>query len=787
MENQQQPKKSAGRIFWIILICVLVAGFAYYLLTTTGKGTKISETQFIQQLEGEKVAKVELNSKVINITYKNGTKAWFYSRSSVEEYWHEYLLNNYNQNPDHQDSLVHVVPGTTSTFSIVNFLYIIFSVGLTIFIIIWLSRQIKGANKQSFDFVKNRARIGESVIKFSDVAGAEEEKQEVAEIVEFLKNPDKFRNIGARIPKGVLLVGPPGTGKTLLAKAIAGEANVPFFTISGSDFMELFVGVGASRVRDLFEQAKRVKPCIVFIDEIDAVGRQRGAGVGGGNDEREQTLNQLLVQMDGFEANEGIIVLAATNRADILDPALMRPGRFDRQVYIHIPDVRGREAILKVHARNKHFDKDVDFGVVARITSGFTGADLENLLNEAAILAARDNRTTISLKDISNGIDKVIMGPQKKSWIMSDKDKTRTAYHEAGHAIVQHYVKNSEPIHEVSIVPRGAAAGYTLSRPSGDDRHVTKEKLIDQIAMLLGGRVSEEIFLKDVSTGASNDIQRATDIARNMVTKWGMSEKIGLVCLNQEDEIFLGRDYQTRTTYSEAKANLVDDEIRSIIDKCKEQTEKLIKTNQKQLETLVKVLLEKETVYEDEIELVFKKKSAKAIIDYINDKNAKKEKINDSQATKSAQNVAEPTKVENVSEPVNVENEKQGEQAENEKAKEEIKSIEQIVQSNETPKQAAQKQKEIATNIDNEVKQQPKVVKTEIPKEEKNEKKEDLPVRKPVVKKKVAKSTTTKKTEAAPKTADKTKTKSMAAKTETKKRAAKKAKTTKDKNGDSDK
>jgi len=625
MENNQQQKRGFGRILWTIFICILIAGIGYYLITSSGKGKKINETQFLVQLESEKVASVELNSKAINVTYKNGEKAWFYSRTSVENYWHSYILDNYNQNPEHQDSLVQIVPGTTSTFSLLNFLYILASVGLTLFLIIWLTRQIRGANKQSFDFVKNRAKIGESTIKFADVAGAEEEKQEVAEIVEFLKNPEKFRQIGARIPKGVLLVGPPGTGKTLLAKAIAGEANVPFFTMSGSDFMELFVGVGASRVRDLFEQAKRVKPCIVFIDEIDAVGRQRGAGVGGGNDEREQTLNQLLVQMDGFEANEGIIVLAATNRADILDPALMRPGRFDRQIYIHTPDVRGREAILKVHARNKHFEKDVDFAVIARITSGFTGADLENLLNEAAILAARDNRTTISMKDISNGIDKVIMGPQKKSWVMSDKDKERTAYHEAGHAIVQHYVKNSEPIHEVSIVPRGAAAGYTLSRPSDDDKHVTKEKLIDQIAMLLGGRVSEEIFLKDVSTGASNDIQRATDIARNMVTKWGMSDKVGLVCLNDQDEIFLGRDYQTRTTYSESKANMVDEEIHSIIDECKKNTETIIKANKKQLETLVKVLLEKETLYEDEIELVFKKKTVKSIIEYIDNKNAKKE------------------------------------------------------------------------------------------------------------------------------------------------------------------
>ena len=638
MENKR--KFSFGRIIIVAILCILAAGLVYYLISNSGKGDKISETQFIQKLEAEKVAKVELNSKTINVTYKNGQKAWFYSRTSVEEYWHDYLLNNYNLAEEHQDSLVQVVPGTTSTFSILNFVYIVLAIGSTLFIIFWLTRTIKGANNKSFDFVKNRARIGESTIKFSDVAGAEEEKQEVAELVEFLKNPQKFKDIGARIPKGVLLVGPPGTGKTMLAKAIAGEANVPFFTISGSDFMELFVGVGASRVRDLFEQAKKVEPCIVFIDEIDAVGRQRGAGVGGGNDEREQTLNQLLVQMDGFEANEGIIVIAATNRADILDPALMRPGRFDRQIYIHTPDVRGREEILKVHARNKHFTKDVDFAVIARITSGFTGADLENLLNEAAILAARDNRTQITMKDLSDGIDKVILGPQKKSWLMTDKDKERTAYHEAGHAIVQNYVKNHEPIHEVSIVPRGAAAGYTLSRPSDDDRHVTKEKLLDQITMLLGGRIAEKIFLNDISTGASNDIERATEIARNMVTKWGMSDKIGLVCLNSENEVFLGRDYQTRATYSETKATLVDEEMHKIIDECKKRAEKLIEEHKKQIKTLVTVLLEKETVYEDEIKLIFENKMAKTVIKYIDNKKnpvkkVVKEKVEEQTTTES--------------------------------------------------------------------------------------------------------------------------------------------------------
>lgn len=618
-EPQAAPRRTS-KIIWSVLLIIVVIGLAFWLFRANGSGKRISLDTFYMELEAGNIAEVNLGTKTINIKYKNGQKAWFYSRNAVEEQ----ITNDVTEyNKTNPASVVKLVPDTTTTFSFINFLYILLVVGSTIFLIFWVTKQIKGANSKSFDFVKNRARIGDSTVKFDDVAGADEEKQEVAEIVEFLKNPKRFSDIGARIPKGVLLVGPPGTGKTLLAKAIAGEAGVPFFTISGSDFMELFVGVGASRVRDLFAQAKRVKPCIVFIDEIDAVGRQRGAGMGGGNDEREQTLNQLLVQMDGFEPNEGIIVLAATNRADILDPALMRPGRFDRQIYIHVPDVRGREEILKVHAKNKKFEGDIDFGEFARITSGFTGADLENLLNEAAILAARNGRTAIRKKDISDGIDKVILGPQKKSWVMTLKDKERTAYHEAGHAIVQHYVSNHEPIHEVSIIPRGAAAGYTLSRPSDDDKHVTKGKLIDQICMLLGGRVSEEDFLKDVSTGASNDIQRATEIARNMVTKWGMSEKIGLVCLDSENEVFLGRDYQTKAVYGENQAAVVDEEIRRILDECKKVTHQLILKHKKEVETLVKALIEKETLYEDEINLVFEGKNVKSIINYIDEKISK--------------------------------------------------------------------------------------------------------------------------------------------------------------------
>ena len=412
---------------------------------------------------------------------------------------------------------------------------------MAIFLI--MSMKGKGGGSAALNFGKTKARMTSGVkVKFSDVAGADEEKEELKEIVDFLKSPKKYMNLGAKIPKGVLLVGRPGTGKTLFAKAVAGEANVPFFSISGSDFVEMFVGVGASRVRDLFAQAKKNMPCIVFIDEIDAVGRQRGAGLGGGNDEREQTLNQLLVEMDGFGTNDGIIIMAATNRVDILDPALMRPGRFDRQIYVHIPDVKGREAIFKVHSRNKPIAPDIDFKNLARLTSGFSGADIANLLNEAAILAARHNRKTIIMNDLLEGINKVIAGPQKKSRVITESDKRITAYHEAGHAIVGKLMKNCDDVQEVSIIPRGMAAGYTLSLPKNDNSHITKNKLNDQIAMMLGGRASEEIVIQDISTGASQDIKQATNVARSMVCEWGMSKDLPNVFYGGEQEIFVGRD-----------------------------------------------------------------------------------------------------------------------------------------------------------------------------------------------------------------------------------------------------
>ena len=470
----------------------------------------------------------------------------------------------------------------------------------------YIMRKSAGANNKALEFGKTNAqKVKDSKVRFVDVAGAEEEKQELQEIVEFLKNPKKFTDIGARVPKGVLLVGPPGTGKTLFAKAVAGEANVPFFSISGSDFVEMFVGVGASRVRDLFEQAKKSMPCIVFIDEIDAVGRQRGAGLGGGNDEREQTLNQLLVQMDGFESNDSIIIMAATNRADILDPALMRPGRFDRQIYVNTPDVKGREEIMKVHARNKPIGGDINFKSVARLTVGFTGADIENMLNEAAILAAREDRKIITMHDISEAINKVIAGPAKKSRVITETDKRITAYHESGHAIVAKMVKNCDNVHEVSIIPRGQAAGYTITLPSNDDNHMTKQKLLDNIAMLLAGRAAEEIVIQDISTGASNDIQRASKLARKMVTEWGMSDDIGTMYLGASEEVFLGRDYQTQLNYSDEVAAKIDEEVKRILDEQYQRALAILRDNRGIMDAMVKLLYEKETIFEEEIDKLF--------------------------------------------------------------------------------------------------------------------------------------------------------------------------------------
>ena len=487
-------------------------------------------------------------------------------------------------------------------------------------VVFWLIiRSTAAGGGKAMSFAKTKARVSTNIkVRFTDVAGAEEEKLELAEVVEFLKQPKKFSDLGARIPKGVLLVGPPGTGKTLFAKAVAGEAGVPFFSVSGSDFVEMYVGVGASRVRDLFEMAKKNQPCIIFIDEIDAVGRHRGAGLGGGNDEREQTLNQILVQMDGFESNEGVIVMAATNRADILDPALMRPGRFDRQIYVNLPDVKGREQILKVHARNKPMAADVNFKTVARITAGFSGADLANLLNEAAILAARANKQFIGNAELYEGVNKVLMGPQKRSRVVTESDKRITAYHEAGHAIIARLCEHCDPVQEVSIIPRGNAAGYTMTRPENDDSHMTKNKIEDFICMALGGRVAEELVIKDITTGASNDLERVTEMAKKMVTEWGMSEKLGLVTYGSNSQtVFLGRDMEYHNTYSDETAKLIDEEMHAIIESAHSRAVSLLTEHRSVLDNMARVLIEKETIYTEEVDLLMEGKDYKEVLDYM--------------------------------------------------------------------------------------------------------------------------------------------------------------------------
>ncbi len=554
----------------------------------------------------------EIGYKYSNISAKKEYKC-FYSRSSdvVEEI--EFYLTNAGIDYSYTD------PNSGSIWS--SLFPVLLSLGGTFLLLFLIMRASGGGTRGATDFAKTTAKLNTNVkTRFSDVAGAEEEKEELQEIVEFLKSPKKFSEIGAKVPKGVLLVGPPGTGKTLFAKAVAGEAGVPFFSISGSDFVEMFVGVGASRVRDLFNVAKKSMPCIVFIDEIDAVGRQRGTGLGGGNDEKEQTLNQLLVEMDGFNGNEGIIIMAATNRSDILDPALMRPGRFDRQIYVNIPDVKGREAILKVHSKNKPLDHSVNLKTIARMTSGFSGADLENLLNEAAILAARANRKVITNKDLYEGVNKVIMGPQKRSRLVTETDKRITAYHESGHAILAKLLPNCDPVHEVSIIPRGQAAGYTMTRPDTDDNHITKNKLLDDIVMTLGGRVAEELIIQDISAGASGDIQMITKRARAMVTEWGMSDKVGPISYGSDREVFIGRDMASHVTYSERTASVIDEEVTKIVDESLQKARKLLSENKHLLDNMARLLIERETIYAEEVNLLMEGKTPEEIMDFM-DKN----------------------------------------------------------------------------------------------------------------------------------------------------------------------
>ncbi|MDI3534383.1 MAG: cell division protease FtsH [Thermosediminibacterales bacterium] len=588
-------------ISFYLLIFILILSLVQWYSNKEGDITKIDYTQLILALDKGQVEKITLVDKNVKGVLKNGSK--FISYVPDVSIFMERIQPKIDSGEIQFSSEPPPEPPWWAQILPSLFLVLLF-IGAWFFFM-----QQQGGGNRVMSFGKSRARLyseEKKRVTFKDVAGVDEAKEELEEVVEFLKHPKKFIELGARIPKGVLLVGPPGTGKTLLARAVAGEAGVPFFSISGSDFVEMFVGVGASRVRDLFEQAKKNAPCIVFIDEIDAVGRQRGAGLGGGHDEREQTLNQLLVEMDGFGMNEGIIIIAATNRPDILDPALLRPGRFDRQVVVDVPDIKGREAILKVHSRSKPLDENVSLEVLARRTPGFTGADLENLINEAALLSARRNKRKISMTELEEAITRVVAGPEKKSRVMSEKERRLVAYHEAGHAVVAQLLPNVDPVHEVSIVPRGRAGGYTMILPKEDRYFMAKSELLDQVTHLLGGRVSEQLVLNEISTGAQNDLERATKIARRMVTEFGMSETLGPITLgHRHEEVFLGRDIGQQRNYSEEIAAAIDKEIRAIIDKCYQRAETLLKENIKKLHKVADVLLEKEKLNAEEFQQVF--------------------------------------------------------------------------------------------------------------------------------------------------------------------------------------
>ncbi|MBR1703761.1 MAG: ATP-dependent zinc metalloprotease FtsH, partial [Clostridia bacterium] len=558
---------------WIIIPLLLI-GSMFFSFNSSSNQTKDEYYEVVQYFDEGKVTNYSLNlsSGKLVYTLKGEKEPRSYTVPNVELFVNDVHDQVHEYNKKHPDKPVKqdYVAGTSRSW-MVEILPLVFSTLIMAAIIIWFMRRmnsnIMNDAQRGMGFGKARVKKGgeEQKTTFADVAGADDEKEELQEIVEFLKDPKKFDALGARIPKGVLMVGPPGTGKTLLARATAGEANVPFFSISGSDFVEMYVGVGASRVRDLFDQAKKSAPAIIFIDEIDAVGRHRGAGMGGGHDEREQTLNQLLVEMDGFAANLGIVMIAATNRPDILDPALLRPGRFDRQVTVTYPDVKGREAILKIHSRNKPLGPDVDLNVIARSTAGFTGADLENLMNESALLAARAGRKAITNDDIEEATIKVMVGPEKKSRKMDDREKKLTAYHESGHAVTNFYLPLLDPVHQVSIIPRGSAGGYTMSVPADDKAYMSKKVMLQNLVTLLGGRVAEELIMGDISTGASNDIERATKMARSMVTKYGMSEKLGTIMYGSDNnEVFLGMDYGRTKDYSEATAAAIDQEVYDI-------------------------------------------------------------------------------------------------------------------------------------------------------------------------------------------------------------------------------
>ena len=587
---------------------LIIGVIAIVLITSImeNKSSQMTYSELITSIENGEIEKIKISSTGSQATvklkgYKIEKEVSIPSLDSFITYSQDYLKTGAFSLEEEKESIWITALGFITPFGL-----------LAIFLVFWFI-MMSGNNQngtKSMTFGKSRARMvnaGEkNKVTFDDVAGVDEEKEELEEIVEFLKNPKKFTDMGARIPKGVLLVGQPGTGKTLLAKAVAGEAGVPFYTISGSDFVEMFVGVGASRVRDLFEQAKKNAPCIVFIDEIDAVGRQRGAGLGGGHDEREQTLNQLLVEMDGFSANEGVIVLAATNRPDVLDKALLRPGRFDRQIVVSSPDVKAREQILEVHSRKKKLADDIDLKTIAKNTSGFSGADLENVLNEAALLAARRNLDQIGMAEIEDAMVKVTMGPEKRTRVRSEKEQKLVAYHEAGHAVVSRFLPTQDPVHQISIVPRGMAGGYTMYRPTEDKSFMSRTEMVENIISLLGGRVAEQLIIGDISTGASNDIERATKIARSMVTKYGMSQRVGTIMLGQDQgEVFLGRDFAQSKEYSEETAAIVDEEVKSIVDFAYKKAEEILREHVDKLHRVAGVLLEKEKIDGEEFDEIF--------------------------------------------------------------------------------------------------------------------------------------------------------------------------------------
>ena len=591
-------------LLYVLVIAALATAVDSFMGQSSTK-SELSYTGFIQQVQQKKIDKITItNNHDIVGTMKNGTEFKTYAPTD------DSLIPTLNN----KGVEITAKPADSPSWWMTLLTSI---VPMVILIAVWffIMQQSQGGGGKMMNFGKSRAKMMDEAVKvnFHDVAGQEEAKEELEEIVEFLKNPDKFTKMGAKIPKGVLLAGPPGTGKTLLAKAVAGEAGVPFFTISGSDFVEMFVGVGASRVRDLFQQAKKNAPCIIFIDEIDAVGRQRGAGLGGGHDEREQTLNQLLVEMDGFDASEGIITIAATNRPDILDPALLRPGRFDRQVMVGRPDLRGREAILQVHAKNKPLADDVDLKTIAKKVPGFTGADLANLLNEAALLAARQNKTIITMDDLEEASEKVSMGPERRSHIVTEKERRLTAFHESGHAIVGHLLPDCDPVHKVTIVPRGYAGGYTMSLPEEEQNYETKKQMLAHIRMALGGRVAEALTLKDISSGASGDLQTVTKIARNMVTRYGMSDELGpIVFGEQREQVFLGRDLGHERNYSESTAEQIDAEVHRIVTEAYDDVVKLLSENMDFLHNMAEALLEYETIdHEDVVSLYETGKIAK--------------------------------------------------------------------------------------------------------------------------------------------------------------------------------